>query len=253
MVVCALLPIDRHCKHLTCLQWLYTNRGGGGCGKPGVCPELRRLAIDGQPQGRYLVCVPPGRHIRPGQGEVHIIATRALHRCVCMALPVIASRSSHSIDGCMPVHSHPCIRVYMIPPNCCTRAYTCRCSGDFTQAKQTKYAQALPGLSSRAISKYTPADLTEAEQAVAEQPGMYGRIWYGQGLCFDEAYQILQDRGVYTHTYHHRSIAYCIGVHRICTSPGAHTSSVAYHSNHTAASCITFASICLCTHQCCRL
>ena len=119
---------------------------------------------------------------------------------VYMTLPVIASRSSHSIDGCMPVHSHPCIRVYMIPPNCCTRAYTCRCSGDFTQAKQTKYAQALPGLSSRAISEHLPADLTEAERAVAEQPGMYGRIWYGQGLCFDEAYQILQDRGVYTHT-----------------------------------------------------
>ena len=82
MVVCVLLPIDRHCKHFTCLQWLYTNRGSGGCGKPGVCPELRRPAIDGQPQGRYLVCVLPGRYIRPGQGEVHSMATHALNRCV---------------------------------------------------------------------------------------------------------------------------------------------------------------------------
>ena len=138
--------------------------------------------------------------------------------CSCIhATPVTASRSSHSIDGCMLIHSHPCIRVYMIQPNCCPRACTCRCSGDFTQAKQTKYAQALPGLSSRAISEHLPADLTEAEQAVAEQPGMYGRIWYGQGLCFDEAYQILQDRGVYTHTH---------------TSTGP---------SHTASACIAFA------------
>ena len=155
------------------------------------------------------------------------------------------------MDVCQYIHIHAF--VCMIPPICCIRAYMCRCSGDFTQAKQTKYAQALPGLSTRAIGEHLPADLTDAERAVAEQPGMYGRIWYGQGLCFDEAYQILQDRGVYTHTYHHRSIAYCIGVHRICTSPGAHTSSVAYRSNHAAESYIPVAPICLCTHQCCWL
>ena len=38
------------------------------------------------------------------------------------------------------------------------------------------------------------ANITEAERAVATAPGMYGRIWYGQGLAFDEAYMILQDR-----------------------------------------------------------
>ena len=50
----------------------------------------------------------------------------------------------------------------------------------------------LPGLTETAISQLMD-DITEAERAVAAQPGMYGRIWYGQGLAFDEAYQILQD------------------------------------------------------------
>ena len=50
----------------------------------------------------------------------------------------------------------------------------------------------LPGLTEAAISQLM-GDITEAERAVAAQPGMYGRIWYGQGLAFDEAYQILQD------------------------------------------------------------
>ena len=37
-------------------------------------------------------------------------------------------------------------------------------------------------------------NLTDAERSIANSPGMYGRIWYGQGLAFDEAYMILQDR-----------------------------------------------------------
>ena len=57
---------------------------------------------------------------------------------------------------------------------------------------------------------------------------------------------------IYIH-HHHQPISYCIGVHRICTSPGAHTSSVAYRSNHAAESYIPVAPICLCTHQCCWL
>ena len=70
---------------------------------------------------------------------------------------------------------------------------TCRrCSGDFSQVKQSKYLMSLPGLTETAISQLMD-DITEAERAVAAQPGMYGRIWYGQGLAFDEAYQILQD------------------------------------------------------------
>ena len=74
-----------------------------------------------------------------------------------------------------------------------------RCSGDFSQCKQTKYNMTLPGLPASVVQKLLPADLTEAERAVAMQPGMYGRIWYGQGLAFDEAYQILQDFVCITH------------------------------------------------------
>ena len=36
-------------------------------------------------------------------------------------------------------------------------------------------------------------NITDAERAIASAPGMYGRIWYGQGLAFDEAYMILQE------------------------------------------------------------
>ena len=51
----------------------------------------------------------------------------------------------------------------------------------------------LPGLTARAIADALDDDITEAERAVAAQPGMYGRIWFGQALAFDEAYQILQE------------------------------------------------------------
>ena len=43
------------------------------------------------------------------------------------------------------------------------------------------------------IARLLPKDLTDVEHAIASQPGMYGRLWFGQGLAFDEAYQILQD------------------------------------------------------------
>ena len=39
-------------------------------------------------------------------------------------------------------------------------------------------------------------DLTEAERAIAAAPGMAGRIWYGQGMVYDESYQILMDLGI---------------------------------------------------------
>ena len=68
-----------------------------------------------------------------------------------------------------------------------------RCSGDFSQCKQTKYVMGLPGLTEQTIREQLMADINEMERAVAAAPGMYGRIWYGQGLAFDEAYQILQD------------------------------------------------------------
>ena len=51
----------------------------------------------------------------------------------------------------------------------------------------------LPGLPGKVIDKAL-SDITEAERAVAAQPGMFGRINFGQGNCFDEAYQILMDR-----------------------------------------------------------
>ena len=56
----------------------------------------------------------------------------------------------------------------------------------------------LPALPSSVIRDSLWNDITDAERAVAAQPGMYGRIWFGQGLAFDEAYQILQDCA-YTH------------------------------------------------------
>ena len=45
----------------------------------------------------------------------------------------------------------------------------------------------------QSIASLLPSDLSEPELEMAKQPGMYGRVWYGQGLAFDEAYQILQD------------------------------------------------------------
>ena len=73
-----------------------------------------------------------------------------------------------------------------------------RCSGDFSQYQQTKYCMSLPGLPSKVIDKLasSPSGLpfmTEAERAVAAQPGMFGRITFAQALAFDEAYQILMD------------------------------------------------------------
>ena len=73
-----------------------------------------------------------------------------------------------------------------------------RCSGDFSQCKQSKYVMGLPGLPDKMIQELLGDDLNAMERLVASQPGMYGRIWYGQGLAFDEAYQILQDMNVFS-------------------------------------------------------
>ena len=89
-----------------------------------------------------------------------------------------------------------CILMHMACPIVCGMC-TDRCSGDFSQAKATKYSMNVPGLSSKAISDALADDITEAERAVAAQPGMYGRIWFGQALAFDEAYQILQEVNVH--------------------------------------------------------
>ena len=75
-----------------------------------------------------------------------------------------------------------------------------RCSGDFSQVKPSKYIMGLPPLPEKIIAESLAANITEAERAVAAAPGMYGRIWYGQGLAFDEAYQILQELSCITHS-----------------------------------------------------
>ena len=62
----------------------------------------------------------------------------------------------------------------------------------------------LPGLPATVARDPLWADITEAELALASQPGMYGRIWYGQGLAFDEAYQILQDYACTAHCIAYR-------------------------------------------------
>ena len=121
------------------------------------------------------------------------------------AVPLLVSYSTAPCVRLCGIHVHlsifasyTCKHTYMVtrhPP---------RCSGDFSQCKQTKYNMALPGLLERVIAQQLASDLNDMEKTVAAAPGMYGRIWYGQGLAFDEAYQILQDRHtcncLHTHT-----------------------------------------------------
>ena len=73
----------------------------------------------------------------------------------------------------------------------CTRT---RVSGDFPQLKQTKYLMSLPALPDAWIAANLPSDLNEREKYILGQPGMFGRLWFGQALAFDEAYQILQEQ-----------------------------------------------------------
>ena len=40
--------------------------------------------------------------------------------------------------------------------------------------------------------------LTAAEERMAKEPGLAGRIWHGQGLIFDEGYGILMLLGILT-------------------------------------------------------
>ena len=41
-------------------------------------------------------------------------------------------------------------------------------------------------------------DLTAAEEKMAREPGLNGRIWHGRGLVFDEGYGILMLLGILT-------------------------------------------------------
>ena len=51
--------------------------------------------------------------------------------------------------------------------------------------------------SAQVIDQLLP-DLTADERKLAKEPGMGGRIWFGQGLVFDEAYGILMTLGILT-------------------------------------------------------
>ena len=67
-----------------------------------------------------------------------------------------------------------------------------RCAGDCHIVRQTKATQKLPGLFDDIVTKELK-HLNPAERGMAVKPGMQGRIWFGQGLIFDEVYQFLQD------------------------------------------------------------
>jgi hypothetical protein len=67
-----------------------------------------------------------------------------------------------------------------------------RCAGDCPVVKQSRLVQRLPGLYSDAIDRECPG-LNTAERAMAASAGMNGRIWFGQGLVYDEVYGFLQD------------------------------------------------------------
>ena len=69
--------------------------------------------------------------------------------------------------------------------------YITRCSGDFPQVKISKYTMGLPGLPEKVVVEKLGGNVTKEENALATGPGMYGRIWLGQSLAFDEAFQIL--------------------------------------------------------------
>ena len=51
------------------------------------------------------------------------------------------------------------------------------------------------GLSLLLVEKDMP-DLNLPEKAMATQVGMDGRVWFGQGLVYDEIYQFLQDLSI---------------------------------------------------------
>ena len=139
---------------------------------------------------------------------MELLLLRGYVRPYQAAVPLLVSYSTAPCVRLCGIHVHlsifasyTCKHTYMVtrhPP---------RCSGDFSQCKQTKYNMALPGLPERVIAQQLVADLNDMEKTVAAAPGMYGRIWYGQGLAFDEAYQILQDRHTCNCLYTHIGVA----------------------------------------------
>ena len=51
----------------------------------------------------------------------------------------------------------------------------------------------LPALLDAWIAASLPGDLNEREKYMPGQTGMFGRLWFGQALAFDDAYLILQE------------------------------------------------------------
>ena len=103
----------------------------------------------------------------------------------------------HGLHASLTGRDDSADRTSSITPTCvyvvdCISHIHIRCSGDFSQYQQTKYVMSLPGLPAKFIDRVLP-DLSEAERAIAAQPGMFGRVNFSQGNAFDEAYQILQD------------------------------------------------------------
>ncbi|CAK0797938.1 unnamed protein product, partial [Prorocentrum cordatum] len=71
-----------------------------------------------------------------------------------------------------------------------------RCAGDFSVAHQTKAVVRLPSIQPEYLERAGLGDLDIAGKAMATQSGMHGRVWYGQGLVYDEIYQFLQDLSI---------------------------------------------------------
>ena len=84
------------------------------------------------------------------------------------AVPLLVSYSTAPCVRLCGIHVHlsifasyTCKHTYMVtrhPP---------RCSGDFSQCKQTKYNMALPGLPERVIAQQLASDLNDMEKTVA--------------------------------------------------------------------------------------
>ena len=71
-----------------------------------------------------------------------------------------------------------------------------RCAGDYSIVRQTKGVMKLPAMGADWLAGSPLADLDPAEKAMATQSGMRGRIWFEQGLVYDEVYQFLQDLSI---------------------------------------------------------
>lgn len=68
-----------------------------------------------------------------------------------------------------------------------------RCAGDVAQVHQTKQLAKLPPLSHQYVVENFAEQLSLAEKALCYSPGMAGRLWFSQGLIYDEIYGLLED------------------------------------------------------------